>query len=59
MAGAEGHMEMLEFLCDKTNYDFDVKDRWGNTAVSELYRKSISKSKKFEEMVKNREIKQF
>ena len=52
-------MEMLEFLCDKTNYDFGVKDRWGNTAVSELYRKSISKSKKFEEMVKNREIKQF
>lgn len=28
LAAAEGHAEMVEFLLEKTNFNFELKDRW-------------------------------
>ncbi len=36
LAGAEGHYELLEYLAMKTNYNFDLKDRWGTTCLNEI-----------------------
>ena len=36
LAGAEGHYELLEYLAVKTNYNFDLKDRWGTTCLNEI-----------------------
>eukprot|EP00351_Strombidinopsis_sp_SopsisLIS2011_P002210 CAMPEP_0116880828 /NCGR_PEP_ID=MMETSP0463-20121206/12836_1 /TAXON_ID=181622 /ORGANISM="Strombidinopsis sp, Strain SopsisLIS2011" /LENGTH=76 /DNA_ID=CAMNT_0004531955 /DNA_START=1946 /DNA_END=2176 /DNA_ORIENTATION=- len=36
LAAAEGHNQILEYLCRETNFDMDVKDRWDNTCFDEL-----------------------
>ena len=36
LAAAEGHVEILEFLAEKTNFNFQLEDRWGNSVLSEL-----------------------
>jgi hypothetical protein len=36
LAGAEGHVELLEYLAIHTNFDFNLKDRWGNTCMGEI-----------------------
>jgi len=36
LAACEGHMDILEFLIKETNYSFEMKDRWNNTAFNDL-----------------------
>ena len=36
LAAAEGHIEILEFLALRTDYNFNLRDRWENTAMMEL-----------------------
>lgn len=36
LAAAEGHFEMLEFLAAKTNFNFNIEDRWGKKVLDEL-----------------------
>lgn len=36
LAAAEGHMQILQFLAEKTNFNFMATDRWGNTVFSEM-----------------------
>ncbi len=31
LAAAEGHLDVLEFLCNKTDYAFAIEEREGNT----------------------------
>jgi hypothetical protein len=28
LAASEGHMQVLEFLCLQTQFNFDIEDRW-------------------------------
>lgn len=39
LAACEGHVEMLKFLITDTTFNFDLKDRWGNSAFDELKKK--------------------
>ena len=36
LAAAEGHMEMLRYLATKSNFDFNLADRWNNQVLDEL-----------------------
>ena len=36
LAAAEGHMEMLHYLATKSNFDFNLADRWNNQVLDEL-----------------------
>lgn len=36
LAAAEGHIDYLEYLAQSTDYNFNLKDRWNNTAMMEL-----------------------
>jgi hypothetical protein len=44
-------MKILHFLGAETSYDFNIEDRWGNTAESEL---DPSLNKQFGEIVRLR-----
>jgi len=39
LAACEGHVEMLKFLITETTFNFDLKDRWGNSAFDEMKKK--------------------
>lgn len=36
LAAAEGHIEMLEFMARQTKFNFEMKDRWGNSVLEEM-----------------------
>lgn len=36
LAGAEGHYDLLEYLASETNFNFNLKDRWGTTCFDEI-----------------------
>jgi len=36
LAAAEGHINVLKFLCESTKYNFLLLDRWNNTAENDL-----------------------
>jgi len=36
LAAAEGHTELLLYLINETNFNFDLKDRWGNKPLDEI-----------------------
>ena len=36
LAAAEGHIDLLRYLIKHTDFDFTLKDRWGNDIISEL-----------------------
>jgi len=36
LAAAENHLDVLDFLIQETNFNFDLKDRWGQTPLDEL-----------------------
>jgi hypothetical protein len=36
LAAAEGHTELLIFLINETNFDFNLKDRWGKKPLEEI-----------------------
>lgn len=35
LAAAEGHVDCVEFLLKHCNVPYNVRDRWGNTALNE------------------------
>ena len=39
LAACEGHIEVLKFLITDTNFNFDLRDRWGNSALDEMKKK--------------------
>lgn len=39
LAACEGHIPILEFLITETTFNFELKDRWGSTAIDELSHK--------------------
>ena len=39
LAACEGHIEVLKYLITKTTFNFDLQDRWGNTAFDEMKKK--------------------
>ena len=36
LAASEGHIDMLKYLIEHTDFDFTLKDRWGNEILCEL-----------------------
>ena len=36
LAGAEGNMEMLEYLASNTRFNFDLQDRFGTKVIDEI-----------------------
>lgn len=36
LAAAEGHTELLLFLINETDFNFDLKDRWGKKPLDEI-----------------------
>ena len=42
LAACEGHLSVLSYLANETNFNFNLKDRWNNTAFNEMKHK-ISK----------------
>ena len=36
LAAAEGHTELLLYLINETNFNFDIKDRWGKKPLEEI-----------------------
>ena len=36
LAASEGHHEILEFLAQKTKFDFQIQDRWGKKVIDEI-----------------------
>jgi ankyrin repeat protein len=36
LAAAEGHWDLLTFLATRTNFNFEIKDRWGKTPLDEI-----------------------
>jgi len=37
LAAAEGHTELLLYLINETDFDFDLQDRWGNRPLDEIH----------------------
>jgi hypothetical protein len=52
LAAAEGHTELLLYLINETNFNFELKDRWGNTPMDEIHDEEIRQQ--FEESLKKR-----
>jgi hypothetical protein len=42
LAACEGHVSVLSYLANETNFNFNLQDRWKNTAFDEMKQK-ISK----------------
>lgn len=36
LAAAEGHTELLLYLINETDFNFDLKDRWGKKPLEEI-----------------------
>ena len=36
LAAAEGHTKLLKFLAESSQFDFNVKDRWGSSVFDEM-----------------------
>lgn len=36
LAACEGHVNILEYLVTQTNFNLELKDRWGTTAFDEM-----------------------
>jgi len=49
LAAAEGHVELLKYLIEETEYNFDLQDRWGNQILDEL--KDLEKKKELIKLI--------
>lgn len=56
LAASEGHLDLLEFLINHTNFDFDLADRWGRSPLEEMAHKVSREDKmKLKKLIKERE----
>lgn len=55
LAAAEGHLDMLIYLAQSTNFNFNLKDRWGNTIITEIKDRAIKEE--VDEALKRRQQK--
>ena len=53
LAAAEGNIDILEYLITKSNFCFNLKDRWGRKVLDEL--KDPKQKKMMEELLNHRD----
>jgi hypothetical protein len=55
LAACEGQLEVLKFLITDTSFNFELKDRWGNSAFDEMKKKvSVEEQEKLRHLLAQR-----
>ncbi len=54
LAASEGHVDIVEYLVNVKNVNIKIKDRWGNTPLSEAQQNTGYSSKQIIHILKNR-----
>lgn len=44
LAAAEGHWELVDYLVNETEFNFDLADRWGKKPLEEIHDTKIRAS---------------